>query len=159
VSVALRHVADNVVAAGGFALGLVAGRWLSAMLIDLPPILPCAAVVVSSATACFRGIGTWVQVKTTDEFLDSVVDAMQRRWDNPTMVVTLDTNRRLTVPTTLASARPGDCFEARFDAEEDAIVFRRLGGHESWFAVMKACPVSPDGVPPRRRELPRRRKL
>jgi hypothetical protein len=45
------------------------------------------------------------------------------------------------------------------DAEEDAIVFRRLGGCENWLMVMKECPVSPDDVPPRRRELPKRRKL
>jgi hypothetical protein len=75
------------------------------------------------------------------------------------MVVTLDAKRRLTVPTTLAPAKPGDYFEARFDADEDAIVFRRLGGREGWLAVMKACPVDPEDVPPRRRERPKRRKL
>jgi hypothetical protein len=63
------------------------------------------------------------------------------------------------VPTTLAPAKPGDYFDARFDGEEDAIVFRRLGRRESWLSVMKACPVSPDDVPPRRRNLPKRRKL
>lgn len=85
--------------------------------------------------------------------------AFQRWWDNPTMVVTLDAKRRLTVPTALAPAKPGDYFDAHFDAEEDAIVFRRLGGRENWLAVMKECPVSPDDVPPRRRELPKRRRL
>jgi hypothetical protein len=75
------------------------------------------------------------------------------------MVVTLDANRRLSVPTGLAPAMPGDFFDEHFDAEEDAIVFRRLGGHENWLAVMKECPVSPDDVPPRRRELPKRRRL
>lgn len=75
------------------------------------------------------------------------------------MVVTLDAKRRLTVPSTLAPAKPGDYFDARFDPEEDAIVFRRLNRRESWFAVMKECPVSPDDVPTRRRELPKRRKL
>jgi len=89
----------------------------------------------------------------------SFVDAILQRWDNPTMVVTLDAKRRLTVPTALARAKPGDYFDARFDAEEDAIIFRRLGGRESWLAVMKECPVSPDDVPRRRRELPKRRKL
>ena len=38
------------------------------------------------------------------------------------MVVTLDAKRRLTVPTALAPAKPGDYFDAHFDAEEDAIV-------------------------------------
>jgi hypothetical protein len=80
-------------------------------------------------------------------------------WDNPTMVVTLDAKRRLTVPTALASAKPGDYFDARFDAEEDAIVFRRLGGRENWLTVMKECPVSPDDMPPRRRSPAKRQKL
>jgi hypothetical protein len=80
-------------------------------------------------------------------------------WDNPTMVVTLDAKRRLTVPAALAPAKPGDYFDARFDAEEDAIIFRRLGGRENWLTVMKACPVSPDDVPARRRLPARRRKL
>src|SRR5207249_6864785 len=53
------------------------------------------------------------------------------------MVVTLDAKRRLTVPVALAPAKPGDYFDARFDPEEDAIVFRRLGGQESWLTVMK----------------------
>jgi hypothetical protein len=65
----------------------------------------------------------------------------------------------LTVPAGLSPAKPGDYFDAFFDAEEDAIVFRRLNGRESWLTVMKACPMSPDDVPPRRRERPRRRKL
>lgn len=75
------------------------------------------------------------------------------------MIVTLDAKRRLTVPASLAPASPGDYFDARFDAEEDAIVFRRLAGAENWLTVLKACPVSPDDVPPRRRTPPRRRKL
>ena len=75
------------------------------------------------------------------------------------MVVTLDAKRRLTVPAALATAEPGDYFDARFDPEEDAIVFRRLGGQENWLTVMKECPVSPDDVPPRRRTPTKRRKL
>ena len=80
-------------------------------------------------------------------------------WDNPTMIVTLDAKRRLTVPTSLAPTSPGDYFDAHFDAEEDALVFRRLAGREPWLAVLKECPVSPDDVPPRRRAPARRRKL
>ena len=87
------------------------------------------------------------------------IDAALDGWDNPTMVVTLDAKRRLTVPAALAPAKPGDYFDAYFDADEDAIVFRRLPGRESWLAVMKACPVSPDDVPPRRRTSARRRRL
>jgi hypothetical protein len=75
------------------------------------------------------------------------------------MVVTLDAKRRLTVPATLAPAKPGDYFEAHFDAEEDTIVFRRLAGRENWLAVLKACPVSPDDLPSKRRAPARRRKL
>jgi hypothetical protein len=59
------------------------------------------------------------------------------------MIVTLDAKRRLTVPAALAPTSPGDYFEARFDAEEDALVFRRLAGQEDWLTVLKACPVSP----------------
>jgi hypothetical protein len=82
-----------------------------------------------------------------------------RGWDNPTMVITLDAKRRLTVPAALAPAKPGDYFDAHFDAEEDALVFRRLAGRENWLAVLKACPVSPENLPPRRRAPSRRRKL
>jgi len=80
-------------------------------------------------------------------------------WDNPTMIVSLDAKRRLTVPAGLAPASPGDYFDARFDAEEDALVFRRLPRKENWLAVLKACPVSPDDVPRRRRAAARRREL
>jgi hypothetical protein len=82
-----------------------------------------------------------------------------RWWDNPTMVITLDAKRRLTVPAALAPAQPGDYFDAHFDAEEDTLVFRRLAGREDWLEVLKACPVSPDDVPPRRRASAKRRKL
>lgn len=81
------------------------------------------------------------------------------RWDNPTVIVTLDSKRRLTVPAALTPALPGEYFDARFDAEEDAIVFRRLAGKEDWLTVLKQCPVSMDDVPPRRREMAHRRKL
>jgi hypothetical protein len=68
------------------------------------------------------------------------------------MVITLDAKRRLTVPTGLAPARPGDVFEADFDAEEDAIVFRRISRSANWLAVLEECPVPMDDLPPRRRE-------
>ena len=74
------------------------------------------------------------------------------------MIVTLDSKRRLTVPAHLAPAAPGEYFDARFDAEEDAIVFRRLAGKDDWLEVLKECPVSMDDVPPRRREMARRLK-
>ena len=90
---------------------------------------------------------------------DMALTAWFDEWDNPTMIITLDSKRRLTVPASLAPASPGEYFDARFDEEEDAIVFRRLGGKEDWLAVLKECPVSMDDLPPRRRETARRRKL
>ena len=68
------------------------------------------------------------------------------------MVITLDAKRRLTVPAGLAPAKPGDVFEAVFDPDEDAIVFRRLSRNANWLAVLEDCPVPMDDLPPRRRE-------
>src|SRR5260370_6941288 len=90
---------------------------------------------------------------------DVILTLLKGWWDNPTLIVFWDAKRRLTVPTGLARASPGDYFDASFDAEEDALVFRRLPGKESWLAVLKACPVSPDDVPRRRRAPARRRQL
>ena len=89
----------------------------------------------------------------------AVLTTVSSEWDNPTMIVTLDAKRRLTVPAGLAATLPGDYFDACFDAEEDALVFRRLPRKENWLAVLKACPVSPDDVPRRRRAPARRPTL
>jgi len=75
------------------------------------------------------------------------------------VIVTLDAKRRLTIPAALAPAKPGDYFDAQFDAEEDTIVFRRIAADTDWLAILKQCPVSMEDLPARRRELPRRRKL
>ena len=75
------------------------------------------------------------------------------------MILTLDAKRRLTVPTALAPARPGDAFVARFDAEENELVFRRIAGAGDWLAVLSACPVRMDDLPRRRKEPARRRRL
>ena len=75
------------------------------------------------------------------------------------MIVTLDEKRRLTVPKALAPAMPGDAFDARFDEEEDAIVFRRIKRGKSWLKVLKACPVPMDYLPRRSREYPKKLKL
>jgi hypothetical protein len=75
------------------------------------------------------------------------------------MIVTLDSKHRLTVPTALMPARPGQSFDARFDEEEDAVIFRRLPEKKNWMEVLSACPVSMDDVPPRSRQLPKKRKL
>ena len=69
------------------------------------------------------------------------------------MIVTLDEKRRLTVPLALAPETPGDAFAARFDEEEDAIVFRRVKRGKSWLDVLRACPVFMDDVPARSRAL------
>lgn len=75
------------------------------------------------------------------------------------MILTLDSKRRLTLPASLAPARPGDHFKAEFDPEEDAIVFRRISRDADWLEVLKGCPVKMDKLPPRRREYPKRLKL
>jgi hypothetical protein len=75
------------------------------------------------------------------------------------MIVTLDAKRRLSVPTTLAPAKPGDQFDAVFDAEEDTLIFHRVKRGKSWLAVMKKCPVPMDDLPPRSREYPKKLKL
>lgn len=67
------------------------------------------------------------------------------------MVLTLDAKRRLTVPLALAPTKPGDVFEAMFDAEEHTLVFRQLSRVEDWLDVLEACPVSMDDLPKRRR--------
>lgn len=75
------------------------------------------------------------------------------------MILTLDDKRRLTVPASLAPARPGDHFKAVFDAEEDTLIFRRVAKRAEWLAVLKSCPVPMGDLPPRRREYAKRRKL
>ena len=80
-------------------------------------------------------------------------------WDNPTMILTLDSKRRLSVPSSLAPTKPGDHFKAVFDAEEDTLVFRRVARRANWLDILKECPVSMDDLPPRRRQSPKRRTL
>jgi hypothetical protein len=75
------------------------------------------------------------------------------------MILTLDAKRRLTLPAALAPTQPGDHFNAEFDPEEDAIVFRRIAKNTDWLAVLKDCPVKMEDLPPRRREFPKRLKL
>jgi hypothetical protein len=75
------------------------------------------------------------------------------------MILTLDAKRRLTLPASLVPARPGDHFQAEFDPEEDAVVFRRICRDADWLSVLKNCPVRMGDLPPRRRESPKRLKL
>ena len=55
-----------------------------------------------------------------------VFDAAWTRWDCPTVIVTLDAKRRLSIPVTLAPAKPGDRFDATLEAEEETIILRRV---------------------------------
>ena len=75
------------------------------------------------------------------------------------MLLTLDAKRRLTVPAALAPTKPGDHFRAEFYPEDDALVFHRIAPIGDWLEILKQCPVPMDDLPPRRRQLARRRKL
>ena len=70
----------------------------------------------------------------------------------------MDAKRRLTLPTSLAPAMPGDTFEATYDAGEDTVTIRRVSAKRDWLAVLAECPVSMENVPPRRKGLYRGRK-
>jgi bifunctional DNA-binding transcriptional regulator/antitoxin component of YhaV-PrlF toxin-antitoxin module len=83
-------------------------------------------------------------------------------WDYPTMIVTLDAKRRISIPAALAPAAPGDQFEAKYDEEDeddDTVVLRRVKRHEDWLEVLKGCPAPMDDLPPRSRELPKKLNL
>ena len=75
------------------------------------------------------------------------------------MIVKLDSKRRLTVPAALVKTKPGEHFEARFDADEDTIVLHRIRRKEDWLEVLKQCPSSMEDLPPRSRELSKRIKV
>jgi hypothetical protein len=88
-----------------------------------------------------------------------LVDNFEQSGMIPPMILILDAKRRLTLPASLVAAQPGDNFEAVFDPEEDAVIFRRLSKNANWLTVLKGCPVKMDDLPPRRREFPKRLKL
>ena len=75
------------------------------------------------------------------------------------MILTLDAKRRVSLPAALAPASPGDAFDARYDRDEDEFVLRRVKRKSNWLDVWKKCPVPIDDLPPRSRELPKKRKL
>jgi bifunctional DNA-binding transcriptional regulator/antitoxin component of YhaV-PrlF toxin-antitoxin module len=64
-----------------------------------------------------------------------------------TVIVTLNAKRRLSIPVTLAPAKPGDQLDARFDAEEGTVILRRAPKKRSWLKVLKRRPVSTDNLP------------
>jgi hypothetical protein len=69
------------------------------------------------------------------------------------MIVTLDSRRRLTVPAGVMPVTPGDHFLVDFNAEEDALVYRRVATQPDWFKVLRECPAPMEDLPPRRREF------
>lgn len=75
------------------------------------------------------------------------------------MIVTLDTKRRVSIPVALAPTKPGDQFDATFDAEEDTVILHRVKGKKDWLTVLESCPVPMDDLPPRSRECPKKLKL
>lgn len=87
------------------------------------------------------------------------VDSAGDWWDNPTMIVTLDAKRRVSIPAALAPTKPGDQFDATFDAEEDTVILHRVKRKTNWLEVWKKCPVPMDDLPPRSREYPKKLKL
>lgn len=79
-------------------------------------------------------------------------------WDKPTVIVTLDAKRRVSIPAALAPASPGDQFDASFDPDDDVVVLRRIKRKTNWLSVWMQCPVPMDDLPSRNRQLPRRGK-
>ena len=110
---------------------------------------------ITAQTIAFWGQG----VKSRKMNSENTIDALMLSWDNPTMVVTVDAKRRVSIPAALAPAAPGDQFDASFDAEEDVVTLRRIKRKKDWLKVLASCPVPMDDLPPRSRELPKRRKL
>ncbi|MCW1884510.1 hypothetical protein OKA04_07185 [Luteolibacter flavescens] len=60
------------------------------------------------------------------------------------MIVTMDAKHRLAVPLSQAAARPGDEFHVSYDAEEDAIIFRRSTTGQDWLEILAECPIPID---------------
>lgn len=75
------------------------------------------------------------------------------------MIVTVDENHRLKVPAAVCETDAGEQFDAFFDHEQAAIVFRRIAPSGDWFDVMRSCPLDMDDLPPRGRELPKELSL
>ena len=87
------------------------------------------------------------------------IDKSGRWWDNPTMVVTLDGKRRVSIPAALVPTSPGEQFDASFDPDEDTVILRRIKRKANWLEVWRRCPTAMDDLPPRSREMPKKLKL
>ncbi len=88
-----------------------------------------------------------------------LLDACVPGWDNPTVIVTLDSKRRVSIPVALAPADAGDQFDATFDPDEDTVTLRRIKAKADWLEVWMKCPVPMDDLPRRSREMPKKLKL
>ena len=75
------------------------------------------------------------------------------------MIVTLDDQCRVGILAEVAPTAPGDKFDVSFDAEEGAVILRRVKPKADWLEVWKQCPVPMDDLPPRSREMPKELKL
>ena len=80
-------------------------------------------------------------------------------WDNPVMIVTLDSKRRISIPAALAPASPGDQFDGRFDPDEDVVTLRRINRKSGWLNIWKQCPVAMDDLPSQSRDMPKKPRL
>jgi hypothetical protein len=98
------------------------------------------------------GRGSEVAEEVPNVFCVENLTEGRKKWENPTVIVTLDSKRRLTVPAGVMPAKPGDHFLVDFDAEEDALVYRRIASETDWLQVLKECPVPMQDLPQRRRE-------
>ena len=56
------------------------------------------------------------------------------------MIVTVDSKRRITLPSALMAAKPGDTFDAQFDSDEGALIFRRVPEKPDWLDVLGGVP-------------------
>lgn len=80
-------------------------------------------------------------------------------WGGPTMIVTLDAKRRVSIPSALSPAAPEDQFEASFDADDDVVILRRLKRKPNWLDVWKKCPTPMDDILPSSGEMAKKLKL
>jgi hypothetical protein len=88
--------------------------------------------------------------------LASQIDIPGLRWEYPTMIVTVDAKRRVSIPAALAPTAPGDQFDASFDPDDDVVILRRIKRKSNWLEVWKQCPVPMDDLPPRSRQMPKK---
>ena len=75
-----------------------------------------------------------------------------------TMMLRIDSKHRLTIPSRLAPTKPGEYFEAYYDADENALIFRRVKSKKNWLDVLKQCPSSMDDLQPRSRKRSKKLK-